>query len=70
MGTDKSAKESYHSTVSTWGTCSTCCFRAATSFSGISFKIKKVNAPLWKSSCKMSWPTTVSMPSGRYVSMS
>ena len=65
MGMLRSARESYHSTVATWSMLSTFSFRAATSFSGISSKIRKVKAPLLKSFSSSSWPMTVSMSLGR-----
>ena len=65
MGMDRSATESYHRTVSTWSMFSTFSFSFATSFCGISSKIRKVNAPLLKSFNSSSWPMTVSMSLGR-----
>ena len=65
MGADRSSRESYHRTVSTWSTFSIRALRAAASLLGISSRIIKENAPLPKSSSSSFWPTTVSMSAGR-----
>ncbi len=65
MGMDRSASVSYHSTVSTCSTCSTSAFSEATSSLDIFSKIKKVNAPLLKSSKSSFCPMTVSISDGR-----
>ena len=65
MGTEMSMTLSYHSTVSTWSTRSTCFFRAAASLAGISSRMRKEKAPLWKSFSSSFCPATVSMSSGR-----
>ena len=65
MGTDRSARESYHSTVATWSMPSTFSFSWATSLLDIFSKIRKVKAPLLKSSSSSSWPMTVSISPGR-----
>ena len=65
MGMDRSATESYHSTLSTWSTCSSFSFSWATSFTDIFSTTMKEKAPLPKSSFRVSWPTTVSMSDGR-----
>ena len=70
IGVDNSIRLSYHSTVSTCSTRSSASFMAEISVSGISSTITKEKAPLPNSSIRMSWPATVSISPGRYVSIS
>ena len=65
MGMERSATESYHSTLSTWSTCWIFSFSWATSCTGISCTTMKEKAPLPKSSFNVSCPMTVSMSLGR-----
>ena len=65
MGTDKSTRLSYHSTVSTCSIVSIFALMAAMSLGSMPSTTTREKAPLPNSSSRMSCPFTVSMSPGR-----